>query len=178
MPDFQALTVEERDAITHFSFLWTMFKARVFKTRASANAIIEASRSWAGNGLHVADTFGREVAYFRDRYIADGTFTYHFEHLHLRRDDAPALVKKVLVGEDAAPEEIAVAALIIVYRFRNSLFQGVKWSYELQGQFENFTHAMLSSCRRLNCMNEVTEDRNGQRWSFLAHHAAVWKSPC
>jgi len=140
-PGLQALTVEERDAITHFSFLWTMFEARVLKTRASANAIIEASRWWAGNGLLAADTFGREVAYFRDRYVVDGTFTYQFEHLYLRRNDAPALVKKVLAGEDAAPEEIAAAALIIVYRFRNNLFHGVKWSYELQGQLDNFTHA-------------------------------------
>lgn len=140
-PGLQALTPEEHEAITHFSFLWTMFEARVLSTRASANAIVEASQRWAGSGLLVADTFGQEVAYFRDRYVADGKFTYHFNHLHLRRNDAPALVKKVLAGEATEPEEIAAAVLIIVYRFRNNLFHGVKWSYELQGQLENFTHA-------------------------------------
>ena len=140
-PGLQALTPGERDAITHFSFLWTMFEARVLSTRASANAIVEASQRWAGNGLLAADTFGQEVAYFRDRYFADGEFTYHFTHLHLRRSDAPALVKKVLAGEATEPEEISAAVLIIVYRFRNNLFHGVKWSYELQGQLENFTHA-------------------------------------
>ena len=50
-------------------------------------------------------------------------------------------MKKVLAGETSEPEEIAAAVLIIVYRFRNNLFHGVKWSYELQGQLENFTHA-------------------------------------
>jgi hypothetical protein len=140
-PGLQALTPEEREVITHFSFLWTMFEARVLSTRASANAIVEASQRWAGNGLLAPDTFGQEVAYFRDRYVADGKFTYHFNHLHLRRNDASALVRKVLAGEATEPEEVAAAVLIIVYRFRNNLFHGVKWSYELQGQLENFTHA-------------------------------------
>lgn len=148
-PGLQALTPEERDAITHFSFLWTMFEARVLETRASANAIVKTSRRWGGNGLLAADTFGDELAYFRHRYVADGTFTRHFYHLHLRRSDAPALVKGVLIGEDAPPEEIAAAVLIIVYRFRNNLFHGVKWSYELQGQLKNFTHANAALMRAI-----------------------------
>ena len=140
-PGLQALTPGEREAITHFSFLWTMFEARVLSTRASANAIVEASQRWAGNGLLAADTFGQEVAYFRDRYFADGKFTYHFTHLHLRRSDAPALVKKVLAGKATEPRRSQPPCFIIVYRFRNNLFHGVKWSYELKGQLENFTHA-------------------------------------
>ena len=76
----QELTVEERDAITHFTFLWTMFEARVLGTRASANTILVASRRWAGKGLLSADTFGHEVAYFRHRYVVDGNFTSHFTH--------------------------------------------------------------------------------------------------
>jgi hypothetical protein len=41
-------------------------------------------------------------------------------------------VKKVLNGEDAEPEEVAAAVLIIVYRFRNNLFHGVKWSVPIR----------------------------------------------
>ena len=55
-PGLQALNPEEREAITHFSFLWTMFEGRVLSTRASANAIVEASQQWASNGLLSADT--------------------------------------------------------------------------------------------------------------------------
>lgn len=113
-PGLQVLSPQERDAITHFSLLWTMFEARVLKTRASAKSIIETSRQWAGDGLLTVDTFGQELAYFRDRYVADGAFTHHFDHLHLRRNDAPILVKKVLNGEHAEPEEFAAAVLIIV----------------------------------------------------------------
>lgn len=140
-PGLQALSADERDAITHFSFLWTMFEARVLMTRASADAIINAAGRWAEDGHIAADAFRDELAYFRDRYVEDGDFTYHFDHLRLRRNDAPALVKKVLLGEDETPQQIAAAVLVIVYRYRNNLFHGVKWSYELQGQLDNFTHA-------------------------------------
>lgn len=155
-PGWQALTPEEREAITYFSFLWTMFEARVRGTRASANAIIEASHRWAGNGLLAADTFGQEIAYFRGRYVVGGKSIYHSNRLHLRPNDAPALVKEVLAGEDMKPEEIAAAVLIIVYRFRNNLFHGVKWSYELQGQLENFTHANSALIRAIE-LNENAE---------------------
>lgn len=148
-PGLQALTPEERDAITHFSFLWTLFEAMVLETRASANAIVKILRRWAGDGILAADTFERQLAYFRDRHVADGEFTYHFDHQHLRQNDAPALVKKVLTGENTEPEDIAAAVLIIVYRFRNNLFHGVKWSYELQGQLENFTHANAALMRAI-----------------------------
>lgn len=140
-PSFLALTVEEQEAIMHFSFLWPMFEARALKTNASANAIIKTSQWWADNGLLANDPFGREVAYFRKRYVVDGTFTDHFKGLRLRQTGSTELVEKVLAGEDAAPEDVAAATLIIVYRFRNNLFHGVKWSYELQGQLDNFTHA-------------------------------------
>tara|TARA_B100000614_G_scaffold111617_1_gene100153 strand:- start:1007 stop:1162 length:156 start_codon:yes stop_codon:yes gene_type:complete len=34
-----------------------------------------------------------------------------------------------------------LTVLIIVWRFRNNLFHGEKWAYQLQGQLSNFTHA-------------------------------------
>ena len=40
-PGLQALSAEEWEAITHFSFLWTMFEARVLEARDSARGITE-----------------------------------------------------------------------------------------------------------------------------------------
>ena len=140
-PGFGALCDKERQRINEFSFLWSLFEAKALNENGSANAIVELAKQWARRGQLTADTFSQEFAYFRDRYVADGAFTYHFEHLRLRQNDAPSLVQKVLNGEDAKPEEVAAVVLIIVYRFRNNLFHGVKWSYELKGQLENFKHA-------------------------------------
>ena len=77
-------------------------------------------------GQLTAETFGQELAYSRDRYVADGQFSYHFDYLHLRANDAARLVRRVLTGEDGAPANSAAAVLIIVYRFRNNLFHGLK----------------------------------------------------
>jgi hypothetical protein len=40
----------------------------------------------------------------------------------------------------AAANRIA-AVLIIVFRYRNNLFHGVKWQYKLEGQLGNFSAA-------------------------------------
>ena len=44
-------------------------------------------------------------------------------------------------NEEAQPAERVAAVLIIVYRFRNNLFHGEKWEYQLEGQLENFQQA-------------------------------------
>lgn len=131
-PGFRELAVQERTAISDVSFLWSLFEAKALNERGSANAIVEATKRWAENGLPAEEIFEPQVAYFRNRYFADGEFTCHFDHLHLRRNDAPDLVKDFLRNEVANPDEVAAALLIIVwhqvvirtscYRFRNNLF--------------------------------------------------------
>lgn len=140
-PGFQVLSEAERDAYAEFLFLWSLFEAKALNEHGSARAIVASSARWARNGQLTTETFGHELAYFRNRYVEGGQFNHHFDHLHLRDNDAALLVQRVLLGEDGAPENIAAAVLIIVYRFRNNLFHGLKWSYELQGQFENFMHS-------------------------------------
>ncbi len=51
------------------------------------------------------------------------------------------LVRAVISGSSNDPVARVTTVLIIILRYRNNLFHGVKWSYELAGQFENFTHA-------------------------------------
>ena len=138
---FQQLSVDERSAIMEFSFLWSLFEARALNSRGNGDAIVRVSERWIDEGLLTEQTFEHELAYFQNRYWKDGEFTYHFEHLHLRPGDQPDLVKRVLRDEAADLSEVATTVLIIVYRFRNNLFHGVKWAYQLQGQLENFSHA-------------------------------------
>lgn len=148
-PGYRELSDDERQAIADFPVLWSLFEARVLNERGSAKAIIEAVAKWTATGQLAADTFGRELAYFRERYIADGVLTSHFYGLHLRKNDAPDLVKQALTAGHATPEVAAAAVLIIVYRFRNNLLHGVKWSYELRGQLNNFTHAKMALMRAI-----------------------------
>ena len=140
-PGFQELSKAELRAFAEFLFLWSLFEAKVLNEHGSANRIVASSTQWASNGLLTVETFGQELAYFRKRYVADGQFSYHFDHLRLRANDEEELVRRVLVGEDGTLADIAATVLIIVYRFRNNLFHGKKWSFKLQGQLENFMHA-------------------------------------
>jgi hypothetical protein len=140
-PGYAALSDPERNAIMQFSLLWSLFEAKALGTRGSARAIAAAAKRWADQGLLTTDSFREAISYFRNRYVAEGVFTHHFAHLHLRPADNPALVKSVLAGEVDDPASVAEASLIIVYRFRNNLFHGVKWAYEIVDQLGNFEHA-------------------------------------
>lgn len=140
-PGFEELPPHEHEAIMHFSLLWSLFEARALNTHGNARAILALARRWADQDLLADDSFNPELAYFRNRYYAEGQFTYHFAQLHLRPADQLGLVKSFLKNEPADLAETAAALLIIVYRFRNNLFHGPKWVYQIRGQFENFTHA-------------------------------------
>lgn len=108
---------------------------------ARADRIRERVDDWAAHGALEADIYKAELAYFRNRYYANGTLTYHFHHLHFRPSDHPDLVRTVIEGVNDEPRNRALGLLMIVWRLRNNLFHGEKWAYELRDQRENFTHA-------------------------------------
>lgn len=140
-PGFRDLTGDERSAIMHFSLLWSLFEARALDTHGNAKTILAVAEQWANTGLLTNESFNPELAYFRNRYYVNGGFTCHFDSLNFGGADKQDLVKRVLKNGAADLAEVAAALLIIVYRFRNNFFHGVKWAYEIHGQFENFSHA-------------------------------------
>jgi hypothetical protein len=140
-PGFSRLTHDEQNAISDFSLLWSLFESRILNTAGNAKKICDAVEAWHNTGTLDAAAFQAELAYFRQRYYADGVFTYHYHHLHFRNRDREALVRAVIDGSDNDPRNRIAAVLIIVFRYRNNLFHGVKWQYELEGQLGNFAAA-------------------------------------
>jgi hypothetical protein len=63
-------------------------------------------------------------------------------------------VERVIRGQSSGDAEIVSAVLIIVLRLRNNLFHGVKWSYGIKGQLENFRNANII---------DLHQDRVGER---------------
>lgn len=47
----------------------------------------------------------------------------------------------MLDGSNNDPRDRLLTVLMIVWRFRNNLFNGEKWAYPLQDQLANFTPA-------------------------------------
>lgn len=99
-PGFDDLSENERAAIMHFSLLWSFFEAEALHTNASAKSILALVHGWASNGRLNIAPFATSLAYFRDRYFNQGTFTEHFRGLNLRRNDSPDLVRAVTQGRE------------------------------------------------------------------------------
>jgi len=140
-PGFSELSAEEREAIMHFSLLWSFFEAEVLNTNASANSILACIHGWDSTDRLRLELFTESLAYFQARYFQNGQLTKHFSDLSLRQNDNPALVGSVLKRENTNHADSVAALLIIVLRLRNNLFHGVKWAYGIHGQLDNFTNA-------------------------------------
>lgn len=140
-PGFGALSPEERDAVACFVFLWSLFEAEALERNGNVNALVRIAEVWADRGALDEQSLSGELKYFQDRYYRDGSFTEHFGYLNLRAGDRRTLVERTMRNEETRPVERVAAVLIIVYRFRNNLFHGEKWEYQLEGQLENFRQA-------------------------------------
>ena len=140
VPGFGELSNAERDAMMHFVFLWSLFEFEALDRHGDVNGLVEVARQWADAEVLTETTFAPQLAYFRDRYCPDGVLSEHFAYLNLRGDERDR-VETVLRSGAVEPAKGAAAVLTIVYRFRNNLFHGEKWEYQLKGQHGNFTHA-------------------------------------
>lgn len=87
------------------------------------------------------DDYDKFLTYFVNRYLEKGKTNDRYKKLNLRNGDKPKLVESVLNGSETTPEKVLLAILIIVYRYRNNLFHGIKEITDLPNQIENFRHA-------------------------------------
>ncbi|MFD2205950.1 hypothetical protein [Kiloniella antarctica] len=143
-PGYENLDEVERISVHHFSLLWTIFEAQVLDTNASANKISSKVKEWNDQGLLNERWFDDVLEYFRNRYMdtqAEG-FNDKFASLHFRRHDNEELVKAVLSKEKESIPDQLTACMIIVLRFRNNFFHGLKWAYKMRDQQGNFEHSI------------------------------------
>ncbi|WP_084376616.1 hypothetical protein [Pseudomonas mucidolens] len=140
-PSFRRLPDLDRRVIFDFAFLWSLFEAQIMENHARTDRIRDRIDAWTLDRTLGAELYEGELAYFRNRYYADGELTHHFPHLKLRPSDHLSLVQEVVEGVNDPPRDRMLALLMIVWRLRNNLFHGEKWAYELRDQRENFSHA-------------------------------------
>lgn len=119
-PGFNQLSEEERTAVLHFTFLWSLFEAEALNEKGSVPALLAAATEWSDKNLMPKDAFDPELGYFRDRCYAHGAPTPHFAHLHFRNTDRQDLVEDVFGSKLTDRGSIAGALLIVVYRLRNN----------------------------------------------------------
>jgi hypothetical protein len=141
VPGLANLPAEDIAAILSFTFLWSLFEAKVMACNATADTISAKVDQWRDAGTLDAEQYGAELAYFRARYFENGAFTDRFSGLKLKPSNQPAVVQSVLDATNNDARDRLFTTLMIVLRFRNNLFHGEKWAYEIQDQRPNFIHA-------------------------------------
>ena len=140
-PGFDRLSTQEREAIKDFALLWSLYEGTVLSATGSAGEIVRAVGSLRDQGKLNLEPFHPAIEYFSRRYYDGTELTPAFEGLHLRAGDRRPLVERVIQRQSSDELEILSAILIIILRLRNNLFHGIKWSYGIQGQLENFQAA-------------------------------------
>lgn len=145
---YEHLSEDERKAISNFSLMWSLFEAQLFEENASSRKIIAKCKEWEEAPGIDQKLINDHLAYFQVRYIENGKQNYRYEHLHLRDNDMPDLILGVLKGEVDDISSKMACCLIIILRFRNNYFHGIKWAYQFADQKENFDRScqLLAGC--------------------------------
>ena len=87
VPGYNLLTQDEKDAIMHFSLLWSLFETQVLDTSASAGSIEDKITSWYASDRLNGEEFEEFINYFTHRYIENGEPNNRFDNLHLRNKE-------------------------------------------------------------------------------------------
>jgi len=141
VPGFANLSVEERDAIDDFSFLWSLFEGAELNRHCSVQTIRQYVTDLDQRGRFLEFDCDTYLGYLKDRYYKNGQVTEYYPYLYLERNHNPAEVMDALSNENSTKLVKIIGCLIVIYRLRNNLFHGEKWLYELRDQKNNFEHA-------------------------------------
>jgi len=129
-----AFSNAELESIKDFSLIWNVFERYVC---ANYFTIARAEAALRLQNFNLND-FDAHLAYFKNRYIQNGQVNNRFANLNFRRNDREDFVKDVLLGTITSEHEVILALTIIVSRFRNNLFHGIKEIQLIDRQNENF----------------------------------------
>ncbi len=137
-----SLTDKDYNGLTEFLLLWNLFEDRLFEN----NFTIEKAEHYVNDYIDRfnPDVCNRAFEYFKKRYtdIELGIVTYPlFEKLNFRRNDKKEFVDGVLVADSPSLKDKVLASIIIIFRYRNNLFHGLKDVTQINYQQSNFVIA-------------------------------------
>jgi len=131
------LVEDEIKNVRDFSLTWNIFDNLVCQSEFSIRRIeVEYS---------IIDFTNEEIQpyfeYFRNRYVAENVINERFNYLRFRSNDREEFVRDVLLGNILDIKSKVLAITIIIYRFRNNLFHGLKDFRFINQQEKNFDNA-------------------------------------
>ncbi|MDM1537490.1 hypothetical protein [Myroides odoratimimus] len=142
-----SFTENNIQSIKDFSLIWNLFEGKFFETSFSIDKL---EKILIDTDIDIY-CFLPYLEYFKNRYVnqEDNTINERFSFLHFRKKDREDFVTEVLLNnenilnyiETNTQYKVVLAISIIVYRFRNNLFHGVKNIQHIDQQEENFVTA-------------------------------------
>lgn len=130
-------TDDDLSSIKDFSLIWNVFENVVCQNRFNLQSIENGIINHQMN----ADNFNAHLQYFKQRYVTNGILNPRFPYLNFRQNDRRPLIEDVLLGVNTNNNDIILALIIIVYRYRNNLFHGLKNMQKIDQQKDNFDNA-------------------------------------
>jgi hypothetical protein len=137
-PSLQRYVGHGSQPLLHFALMWNMFEGELCDASASVSKLRSVADLLAQRELlshPAATTF---VDFVRDRYWANESVTNRFHSLCFRTAHESNAVIAVLSGEAVSTPEIIYAMLLVIYRYRNNTFHGLKEVAEVLGSQELF----------------------------------------
>lgn len=132
-------TLSEADLIEikDFSLLWNIYENTIFESDFS---VAKLDQEIIIRQLQI-NQFNDTLDYFKNRYTLNGITNCRFTYLSFRPPDRESLVREVLTNVNNNDHDKILSIGIIVYRYRNNLFHGIKDFRTLDQQADNFRNA-------------------------------------
>lgn len=127
----------EIHSVKDFSLYWNVFEDIVCGNNFSIGTV---EQSYQNRNFNRED-FQPTIDYFRNRYVSNSGLNEKFPYLYFRNNDRQNFVENVLLEVSDTTNDVILASTIIVYRFRNNLFHGLKDIALINLQRENFETA-------------------------------------
>lgn len=158
-----SINLIEIQKVLSFCLMWNLFERIVCDKNANAKKIDQFVEDNYSEKIFTSADYEQFLSYFKNRYVSGNDMNSAFYSLNFRRGDKKELVEKVLKQEDSSGKLTIKALLLIVLRLRNNLFHGIKNTYELKLQDENFNIANQIIAKYL----EMLKKRNNVNLSVV-----------
>jgi len=140
-PSLQRFLGHELQPLLHFALMWNMFEGQLCDSSASVPTLEEVAARLAQRGFATHPAAESFKKFIQDRYFTNGTLTDKFHSLRLRSDQERTAVLSAVSGKAENPSDIIFAQLLVVYRYRNNTFHGLKEIAEVFGSQVLFDEA-------------------------------------
>lgn len=136
------LTDSDYNHVKDFLLLWNLYESRLFQEKFTIDKAERLIENRINRNRLNHSSFSSILTYFQGRYTKSGIIIYPiFENLNFRPNDREQFVQSTLLNNNPSLKDKILTSAIIIYRFRNNLFHGVKDITQINYQKSNFLHA-------------------------------------